>query len=298
MENKMFLLIWMLLIILHPSCIKDLPIDPAVGGEVVVNCILTRDTIQTASVTRSVPIDESYIFREIENAEVQLLADGESVGFFEKTGYDQWELNYRPVVGISYQLVVTVPDEPKVTATTNMPYYNDVRRDQNRDTYPTKNFIQYSGQNPFWIYVLSTDSEIENYQKPGPGVTLKSGIGTDHPNADRFNQEGNLLDILPTATTPAFEYYIRIDSISDIEEDGISFQLQTNYGQYNFVVIRTASAEYDQYLKSSLQKMESYTDEEDPGQWFDERRIYSNVNNGTGIFAACADTYFFYHDPN
>ncbi|MFW5752041.1 MAG: hypothetical protein ACOCW8_01745 [bacterium] len=101
MKHKMRLIISVLIISSLFSCIKDLPIDPAVGGEVVVNCILTNDTIQTASVTRSVPIDESYIFREVAGAELELLADGESVGFFEKTGYDQWQLKYRPVAGIN-----------------------------------------------------------------------------------------------------------------------------------------------------------------------------------------------------
>lgn len=298
MKHKMRLIISVLIISSLFSCIKDLPIDPAVGGEVVVNCILTHDTIQTASVTRSVPIDESYIFREVAGAELELLADSESVGFFEKTGYDQWQLKYRPVAGINYRLVVTVPDEPEITAATRMPYRNDVRRNQAEDAYPTKHFIQYSGQNPFWMYILATDSEIENYQKPGPGVPLKNHLGTDHPNADRFNQEGNLLDILPNATTPAFEFYIRVDSIPEMDDNGIPFQLQTNFTQHNFVVFRTASSEYDEYLKTTLQKMEVYTDENDPGQWFDERRIYSNVTNGTGIFAACADVHFFYHDVN
>ena len=162
MKNGIHLLILVFFAFLYSSCIKDLPIDPAVGGEVVVNCILTNDTIQTASITRSVPIDESYIFREVAGAELELLADGESAGFFEKTGYDQWQLKYRPVAGVNYRLVVNVPDEPEITAATRMPYHNDVRRNQAEDSYPTKNFIQYSGKNPFWMYVLATDSEIDN----------------------------------------------------------------------------------------------------------------------------------------
>ena len=44
-------------------------------------------------------------------------------------------------------------------------------------------------------------------------------------------------------------------------------------------------------MKSSFEKMQ-FNKEDDFTTWFDEMRIFSNIENGIGIFAAYSDKYF------
>jgi hypothetical protein len=61
-------------------------------------------------------------------------------------------------------------------------------------------------------------------------------------------------------------------------------------------VMRSASAEYDRYLKSILEKLKFYEDPDDPARWFDETVIFSNIENGLGIFAAYWQQDFYYNN--
>lgn len=279
---------------LSVSCVRDLPINPEVGGHIVVNCLLSHDSVQYLSLTQSVAINKSFVFREIQNAVAELWHENTLVGCFEKKGYDNWILEYKPIAGGKYKLVVKVFDKQDVIGYTIMPERNLILMNKSLDRFPDKHFVQYTANNPTWSFVISSRKEMKNLSYPNREGNLKSHLGTDHPLADRFNQYGNLLDILPMADTPAFDYYIRLNQ-SELFED-IYFRIQTSYNRNSFVIFRTASMEYDNYLKSSLQKMDVYTDKYDPGQWFDESRIYSNIENGLGIFAAYADRYYYYYD--
>ena len=55
---------------------------------------------------------------------------------------------------------------------------------------------------------------------------------------------------------------------------------------------------YDQYVKTSLQKVLSVADDTDPAIWFDESSIYSNIKNGKGIFGAYNEEFFRYDFKN
>jgi len=164
------------------------------------------------------------------------------------------------------------------------------------DKYPSKNFIQYTAGFPCWITVLTSDSLLLPTSRPKIKDIARDEIGTNHPFADRFNQYGNLLEFIPSADTPKFNYYIRIKP--DLMNDSIPFKLQTNYGFHTFICFRTASIEYDNYLKTSLQKITMRLDDTDPIIWFDESKVFSNITNGTGIFAAYSDQFFNYNDDN
>ena len=80
--------------------------------------------------------------------------------------------------------------------------------------------------------------------------------------------------------------------------DAIPFKLQASFGFHTCICFRTASAEYDKYIKTSMQKILMRSDETDPGIWFDETKVFSNIDNGTGIFAAYYNQYFNYNDDD
>ncbi len=297
-QSKLLTVILYLLLVFFTftSCVTD--IDYTVQSESipVINCLLTNDTVQRLSITRAVKMNDSYIFKEIKNAKICLFQDEIEVGCFSRLSYDNWQLKFTPLSGKTYRLKVVLADGKMLSAKTVMPARVQLKQDKSIDKFPSKNFIQNSLGSPFWITILYSDSILKPYSRPKTKDGARTAIGTDHMLVDRFNENGNLLGFLPTSDTPGFDYYIRIkpDSITF----PIPFKLQTSFGFHTYICFRTASVEYDKYLKTSLQKILMRKDEDDPGTWFDETKVYSNINNGTGIFAAYTDQYFNYNDDD
>jgi len=282
------------------SCVKELPFDTKESEVPVVNCLLTNDSVQELSLTQSVKITDPYYFKEIKDAEISLFADSVPVGYFERKSYGTWQLNYTPVEGAKYQLLVKLPDGRELKASTTMPAADSFYPLINKDRYPTRNFTQFTADFPCWIYCIYDDEMPQDYMHLSPSYksSLNNELGTNHPWIDGFNRHDNMSDITLPATMPFYDYYLRIQSFPDTILEGISFGIQTNYSYYAYVYFRTASEEYDRYLKSSIQKMNNYRDESDPGQMFDETRVYSNIENGSGIFGAYNEHLIFYNLNN
>ena len=296
--KKKYNYICCLCVLLFYACVSDLPFGGEYDGIPTVNCMLKNDSVQTLSLTRAVKISDSYIFKEIQDAEIFLSDDDSIVGHFIRTGYGNWQLRYRPVSGQEYHLKVLLADGTELTASTTMPYWTYILPDMAKDKYPSKHFVQYTADLPCWVMIIASDSLLLGASRPTRNDRLRLYIGTDHPNVDRFNEDENLLSKISLADTPAFLYYIRIKADSQIEEQGIPFRLQTNYEYSTFVCFQTASEEYDKYMKTSFDKILMRLGETDPGIWFDETIVYSNIHNGTGIFAAYYEHFFNYNHGN
>lgn len=278
------------------SCVTDIDYNEQSTSIPVINCLLTNDTVQRLSITRSVKMNDSYIFKEIKDAVISLYQDEIEVGNFVRISYDNWQMKYTPLSGKTYHIKVILSDGQILSATTVMPEKVIIKQNKSIDKFPSKNFLQNSFDSPCWITIINSDNILKPYSRPTTKDWASTAIGTNHLLVDRFNQNGNLLDFLPTSDTPKFDYYIRIKS--DSITDAISFKLQASFGFHTYICFRTASTEYDKYLKTSMQKILMRRDETDPGTWFDETKVYSNINNGIGIFAAYADQYFNYNDDD
>lgn len=83
--------------------------------------------------------------------------------------------------------------------------------------------------------------------------------------------------------------YLRIKETDNNVNYPVTFFIEARM-RNAIVVFRAASIEYDKYMKSSLIKANAYKVEDDPTASFEENVIYSNINGGLGIFAACSDT--------
>ena len=109
-------------------------------------------------------------------------------------------------------------------------------------------------------------------------------IGVNCSVADDFN---SLNRIYEGYSTQACYQYARfapkkeLGSVSiKIESPYLFFPELPAFGPKmpcSIIVFRGVSAEYDRYWKTSLQKMMTYMDEEDPTQWLDDSSIYSNI---------------------
>lgn len=221
----------------------------------------------------------------MKNAQVELFENDTLAGSFSKVSFGNWELNYCPVKGSDYRLLITLDDGTVVSATTHMPVDNVVIPVS--DEHTVHSFRQSTASYPMWMFSLGHSPGVaENvYDYPTDEFSLNN-CTTNHPLIDDFNQEGTNNDSLFV-----YFYYGRCRNVDDSDSLLLNFCCA---GTAEFLFFRTVSFEYDQYLKSSVQKMKIREVEDDPLIWFDESVVYTNIENGLGIFGACSDHYFYY----
>jgi hypothetical protein len=289
-------LLIILAITLFWGCSEEIPLDITSSTKIVANCLLCPDSTQELTLVHSKTLNDGGIYYDaVDSATAILYKDDVLVGNFAKTGSRTWTLVHYPLAGSTYQLKIAIPGYDTLYASTTMPTVPSIVKTS--ATQYKKGFNQQRQAYNQWVFGLNAIFDSTWWINPNVvpeiklGDKLQSTIATNHPNADGFNQDGNLDDLIGSAASlPAYEFYIRLLA-SDSE---ISFDIEAAFGPYCFVVFRNASNEYDQYLKTSLQKMLQYADEDDPIQWFDENVVYSNIKNGTGIFGAYTDQVFCY----
>lgn len=280
--KKYILLTGVVLSLFLYGCVEPIDLNPSSERKAVVNCILTSGAVQKLTLTYTSPHGQSY-YEEIADAEITLFEADKAVGKFQKSAYSEWELNYRPKAGMSYKLLVQIPEQEDISATTVFPDKLPVRRLKELDGYGKRHFEKDS-TGVFWAFAFEKTEDLT--MRPvviDPKFKLLSKIGTNYPKIDNFNQhqieEGN-------GTSKKHFAYLRMLS----DETTSRFYLEELHSCV--VVFRAVSDEYDEYLKTSLAKMLVYQSFDDPTQWLDESEIFSNIGNGVGIFGAYSDVMF------
>lgn len=306
------LVVWL---VICTSCTKELDLPyPQAEEQIVLNGILHPDSVIKLSVTKTLPVrsfGEPYPI--IENANVRLYEDDALLGAlrFQDSLY---VLDYYPKAGHAYRVEVEVPGYPLVSASDVVPELPDATACIRPDTsYIFSNAsihidVQDKAKEPnfYWFYTVGTTYTFRQCEYINqdyvctdinpPTVTI--GKANDYQSfssiPDRFNA---FVDNTSGGIT-VFEFYIRVD---DVSLDGlpITFDIASylsepdpydRYKSYNKLYILNASQHYDRYLKSSITYFlnEDLYDDEDIAfkPFVQSSEVYSNIENGTGIFAA------------
>lgn len=109
------------------SCVERIPMDEAENPQVVVECVLKMDTVQTMNLYWTRTISED-VNQPVEDAKVSLVHKVDSkdvcdtVARFHRVEGKRWQASFKPKYGLEYELVVKVPGREKITATTRFPY--------------------------------------------------------------------------------------------------------------------------------------------------------------------------------
>lgn len=259
------------------GCVDDIESEQFNKKEIVVNCLLTDDSIQRLSLTYSNNLGNTT-YDEVTNATVSLYDTRGLVGTFTKTSYAEWQLKYKPWYGRKYKLVIDVPGKETLYAETTFPQRLEVYRDKILDTQKS-HFFRVKSDKAYWIFAFHKLQDTIMF----PPVLedrfeVIEALGTDNRYADDFNLLG-----MGDYREGQHDTYIRVMPSKDVQIFKL-YDLNTC-----LVVFRSASDEYDKYQKSSLEKMYVYQAFEDPTQRFDETVVYSNIHNGLGIFGAYSD---------
>ena len=278
------------------SCTENIDFSSEFEDKVTVNLILENKETQELTLCHNT--EPGYFrYEEITDADVRLF-DGETeVGRFTHERRMTWKLNYKPVAGHSYRLLIKVPGINEISAETIMPENVQMKRfraDQ-ATTDNHKYFSQLEPAPPYWVFVMTRDEFdillTKDTVRIESGDHLDDYIGSNHFAVDNFNMGDELMFSEFGMPGESFCHlgYLRIKETDNNVNYPVTFFIEARM-RNAIVVFRVASTEYDKYMKSSLIKANAYQAEDDPTAYFEENVVYSNIKGGLGIFAACSDT--------
>ena len=282
MKFKTFFIV-LLIPAIFLSCEEEVYFSFEHEPRLCLNCILNPDsTVITASLSLSKKMDTINEIKTINDAEILLYEEGNLFGRFLHTEDGKYKLNKVPVAGKMYRITVESEEYGNVSASTIVPNKPEITWSKDTVGYDEYNLLRYNlnvkihdkqGKDYYWLY----STGIVNGVKGGGG----GGVVLNAPFADTFNRRYEIEEKY------GFMHYYQI-RLSDEGYDGqvldfiIPDLVPTN--QYRAKHILNASEHYDKYIKTSI----LYRLNEDADLPFNEPvQIYSNIENGFGIFGAC-----------
>lgn len=190
------------------SCVREVVLDAGENPQVVVECIMSNDTIQKLylNFTKGSSRQEAEPLTEAIATLIDL-TDEKPIGEFKKSTGNLWTLDYSPVSDHHYRIEVQVPGYDMIWAEDTMPQRADIssytthfkqidERDYNLDSlHPDTYAYFFNGtyfifgsdrSGPIWVYGLDIDEP--HLDDPLSGIgPIASEIYTDIPTADNFN---------------------------------------------------------------------------------------------------------------
>ena len=306
------------------SCTQEISLD---AGEraVVVECILSCDSIQTMKLFYSHAKDGNDISMPITEADVTLFDEtkNETAGNFRYSDGMDWTLDYAAEPEHSYRLDIDVKGHEHISAQQTMPKQANLNWGIGWGSWAS-DFLEVHkygesfhgtcfGINALpaktWIYAICYD------EKTGE-THVADEICSDFPYLDNFNLTGDtyvppivefetLIGLYPLKVcsyltgAPLYKRYLRTNAdLVDPEESKYqvfivsgSFYYYDNpnraqpLGSKGGVYFTTVSDDYDRYLLEAVY-FQQLQESDDMTTIYKRDNIFSNIKGGVGIFGA------------
>ena len=307
--------------LLCASCVETIYPESVEEAPIVVNSVLDTSDTQSLYLAFSSKVSEVEDFIIIDNADAVLreitAGDTLTVATFSFENDGMWRTRFRPLSGKKYQLLIDIPGEKRISATTRMPDTMMVQSfiempagsvgPISRKYYPGTSYSSKFKENTLYLYMSGEDDK---------GNTLIANeIATDHLFEDLFNITGAVYFMpepdfeptiflrhpiwYPTVNGRAFhKIYIRIpnpdkyvNSYSEIESSITKGHftvatLDTLDKKINKLTILQVSDELDAYFKSVLTEQSKQEVTDNFLLVYDRTNISGNLINALGVFGA------------
>ena len=305
------LILGVLSIVLLNACAVDYAVNDLSSGnakQLIVNGYLIAEQPVTIHLYHNVGEKDSKV-KGLMQAHLMLKEDGQVL--FDGICNDSlFTLDFHANVGAEYEIEVSATGYETVKATTTIPQPIVCKAEFNAgdDIYSMRddlvkltNFSYNSFANPaLWIisHRISEEDEVNQYNE----------IYADNVFVDKTNSFGGMGAPNDVVGGMYHEGYLRVKSkyvqhLTDIvftpthviysKDEGLSSP-QNRIG----VVLIAASPEFDKYNKSLYeQKSMIVYDEDISSIFYQPKSVYSNIENGTGIFAGISITSFVFDYP-
>lgn len=268
------------------SCIEDVQLETKHVPRLCLNCVLNPDASEiVASLSLSKNINSTEELYSVNDADIVLYEDKKLAGEFTQKDGGKYVLEFTPIHGKTYYIEVISEEYGSVYASTVIPQKPIVSYDKDTIGLDEYNLLKYDlnvkiydnyGKNNYWIYSSGISDGMR--ESGGGGVVLNA------PFADTFNRR------FEVETKFGYVYYYHI-RLTDEGFDGsvLNFTIPdlVPSNQYRAKIIISADKHYDRYLKSSILARLS---EEQELPFYEPVQIYSNIENGYGVFGSYAMT--------
>ena len=291
--------------------------------KIAVESFINPDSVIKVTVAWNRPANEDSTIEYIDGALVQIEEDG-VLTVSGTTVNGTLSSNVYPAIGKSYHLSIKVEGEPEITAATSIPppagaYYSIREKMADRYSYYINDGIVETIKCPACDFKYIA-ADIDNIALPAevPAVWITGYVKyddgnvaggddlySDSPYLDQVNSVGDNNDVLLRESNIAYERgFIRIQRPALSLAIPFTFSMavprgsrreMNSYGEWitiyevdpdsspeQFLLHLTSpSHEYDKYRRSAIKQDLIY------GSLFssDPVSVYSNIRNGTGIFA-------------
>lgn len=279
-------LLLFLIVLVFVSCEEEVILDFEHEPKLCLNCILNPDSTITARLTISKKLDNTDDFVSVNNATISLYEEDILLGKLLEVGNGNYKLTQKPIKGKKYKIIAEVGDYNRITATTIIPQAPSLNYIKDTTGYDEYNLLRYNlnvriidkpGKDYYWLF----GSHSMN------GVMYGGGCrAINAPFVDTFNRK------IDVEEQYGFTHFMQI-RISDEGYDGQNLDfIIPNFvvsDQYNsfYQHFLKADEHYDKYIKTTIiNRMKE--DSELP--FYEPIQIYSNIENGYGIFGSCAIT--------
>ena len=301
------------------SCVRDVILDAGDAPQVVVECILSDEPVQTLYLVYTKGASRETA-PELPEAVVMLtdLTEGREAGCFSPAADGSWQLAYAAVPGHRYRLDVTVPGHEPIWAEQAMPEALGVEvRWHSWDPVSKDNNVGYTfrlrnTKSPVWFYGI----DYPTADSPGEITQL---LCTDYPGVDDYNLDKTVSSAgsytlynerslwggsdFHTTTYPALvgapfhNHYLRLpaneeDVTDEFYVSGTFKAYISDHKRFMTAEVRPAelhylcaSEDYDRFIRDGclLREIKSSTD---LANIYVRDNVYSNIHGAIGLFGA------------
>jgi hypothetical protein len=291
---------------LFPACQKIIEIDlPKHEIKPVVNCLFSPNRPFKVHVSlSSVPTDTTTY--SIENARVVIVEKEGLATQLKSVGKGYYsKKSFRPEKGIEYTLKVKVPGFNEVVATGSVPDNGvEIKRIESKSGNKTQTEVGMGEDAIIPVQFITIDF-LQNIQVPDfMGVTvINNSISYSIINDStfvtedktRFNfgfLESNDPSIKNEGLDSYYEFYILLfrDLLFNNTEATVKFNVEKKTDSKFWIRFFRFSPEAFKYLKSWI--IHYYTQDYDFWEVYEPQILYSNIENGYGIFAGYSEQTF------
>lgn len=274
-----------ILLVLLASCVQDVSFEFEHESKLCLNCILNPDSLIETSLTLSHSLSNTSNFETVNNAIIQLFENDTLKGELNFISNGKYVLNQKPVSGKNYKIVAKSPDYKQITAYTTVPekpiikYTKDTTSIIENLNVPVFDLnvqlFDPQGKNYYWLYSTYIVGGVKY------GGNCKE---INAPFVDHFNR------FIDSDSKYGFSHFMQI-RISDEGYDAqvLEFTIPDNvvYLDYKAQHFLNVDEHYDKYIKTTIVNRMKETSEL---PFYEPVQIYTNVENGYGIFGSCANT--------
>jgi len=311
------------------GCTRDIVLESGEKPAVVVECILTQDSIQELRLSYAkTPSQKEADYLTEAKATLKDLTDQLAIGDFTRVSNDIWQLGYTPVAGHKYRLEIKVNGYDDIFAEDSMvenfsfkwlehsPWssvllstFSDMNSPSDYRFTPTGIFYNVMSMPDFlWAYGYDID-------ETGGEENVIEEICTDYPYIDNFNLTGKDYDsqkdkgfVFNSLDGYAmhkkfirFHSEPRWDDSPDNEHiyftisgdfSNVSTSANERYKQSrknSFIRFMSVSESYDTYLRDAYKNILNQQSS-DLSFIYTHENSYTNITGGRGIFATVATT--------